>query len=83
MDAREATAGYTYRVIYEGKEIEHFHISRVHGRRIYMEVTAFSCLAWRTTRLRWRKMVDGLLSQGCQITVERTDTTPSARRGEE
>jgi hypothetical protein len=66
-------AGKTYRVFFEGKEVEHFHVTRVHGRRIELAVTAYSALCWQTTRLKWRKMVERLYSAGASMTEEDSD----------
>jgi hypothetical protein len=72
MGVEQPQAGHTYRVWDAGKEVEHFHVERVHGRRIYFNVTAHSCLLWQTTRLRWKKAVAALQQGGASITEEPT-----------
>lgn len=67
-----AKAGMTYRLFHEGKEVEHWHVVRVHGRRIYFGMTAYSSLTWRTTRLRWQKFLDAAKAEGLIVTEEPT-----------
>lgn len=69
----EAKAGHTYRFWIDGKEVEHFHVSRVHGRRISFKVTAWSALYWDTTRLRWKKMQELFTQAGGEVTEEPTN----------
>jgi len=72
FDCIQPKPGYTYRVFYDGKEVEHFHCTGVKGRRIRFGMTAWSSLYEQTTRLRWEKMVNAIYESGGSISEEAT-----------